>query len=411
MRYLCTCALLTAMAAAAGADPATQPAPRAADPQAKPMEQIIRDIRNAKDLASAGRDYAEGRNIDRNSVELYKAYLTRTLALGKPNIALYPALELVRLKADKGLASAVVAYNRARQGNYFEALKAAVVAMKHRADDTSVQHNTANLAAWYKRARPRPTLPPEVTKILDQSLDDWMLKRQFSETYAKAEKIFDDRTKRIDQIEELIRRKQRKRQDLVRELKELDDKYRDDERDIRNLWRRVYHYRARLKNVEDDLKTETDPDERLRLRRRRDDLRRDIRDTLREIKDLQDKKDDRNRDQRRLQDEIKDIDADIAKLRAEQKRLGPAQPRFTWHPPAKGKVVPDGDKGDDTEKPDPARADDPAKMLKMAKLLLANDFEDKAVETLRDLIKKHPDSPAAKDAAKMLKNLNADGGN
>lgn len=250
-----------------------------------------------------------------------------------------------------------------------------------------------------------------MTKILDQSLDDWMLKRQFSETYAKAEKIFDDRTKRIDQIEELIRRKQRKRQDLVRELKELDDKYRDDERDIRNLWRRVYHYRARLKNVEDDLKTETDPDERLRLRRRRDDLRRDIRDTLREIKDLQDKKDDRNRDQRRLQDEIKGIDADIAKLRAEQKRLGPAQPRFTWHPPAKGKVVPDGDKRDDTEKPDPARADDPAKMLKMAKLLLANDFEDKAVETLRDLIKKHPDSPAAKDAAKMLKNLNADGGN
>ncbi|MCE5278602.1 MAG: hypothetical protein ABFD92_01420 [Planctomycetaceae bacterium] len=371
----------------------------AVDRSAKDLDQIIADIRSAPDLNTAAADYAEGRNIDRNSIALYEAYTQRMLQLGHPRIAVYPATELTRLKPTDGLAWAVLAYNDAVQGRYFQALQEVLPAMKHRPDDKTIQHNAANLIAWHEGTQPRPALPNELARILDQSLEKWKQLPQFAATYAKARQTYTGRAKRSQEIAEQTAAAQVRRQGVLSEAREIDSVAGRNDLQIRDLWAMINHYRLRLSRIEGDLLVETDPGNRLLLRRQADDVRADIARALQTINDRQQETNTVALRKRELVEALKRINAEIDKLKAEERTLGPVAPAFTWHPPV-------GDKppaaGAAAAAPAAPPAPEALRLLDMARLLRANGFADKADETLRDIIKRFPNTAPAQEAKDLL---------
>ncbi|MCE5328597.1 MAG: hypothetical protein LLG01_19510 [Planctomycetaceae bacterium] len=406
MRHVITAVaavLICAMPLCAQAQSA--PASRlAVDRSAKDIEQLIADIRSAPDLNTAAADYAEGRNINRNSIPLYEAYIQRMLDLGQPRIAVYPATELARLKPADGLAWAVLAYNDAAQGRYFQALQEVLPAMKHRPDDKTIQHNAANLVAWYEGSQPRPPLPNELARILDQSLEGWKQLPQFAATYAKARQTYTGRAKRSQELAQQIAAAKIRAQGVLAEARDIDSIAARNDAQIRDQWALISQYRYRLSRIEADLAIEPDPGNRLLLRRSADDVRADIARALQSITDRQQETNTIALRKRDLVEALTRINAEIDRLKAEEKAIGPVAPAFSWHAPVGNAKAPAAAPAPVGAPPAPAAppAPEALRLLDMARLLRANGFADKADETLRDIIKRFPNTAPALEAKDLL---------
>jgi hypothetical protein len=130
------------------------------------IARSIRAIREANTMAAAAEAYAEGADVDRESVELNTAYMRRLLQLGLPDIANGPAATLVRIPVADGTGYGVLGYNCGRQNDLTNALSYTMKAAGLIKDDPSIQNNLGQLTAWYECAKPYK-LPAADQKALD----------------------------------------------------------------------------------------------------------------------------------------------------------------------------------------------------------------------------------------------------
>ena len=141
--------------------------PQAAPATPAAMVPFLQAIREANTLSAAAAAYTGGCGIDRQNVELNRAYLRRLLQLGQPQAANVPAMILVNQSAADGLAYGAAGYCSGRQNDLPRALLYTVKAADAVQDDSSIQNNLGQLAAWYDYAKGYK-LPPADQKTLDK---------------------------------------------------------------------------------------------------------------------------------------------------------------------------------------------------------------------------------------------------
>src|SRR5262245_46403077 len=92
--------------------PAKQPAAIATS-----MDEVIANIQRSNEPSAVIEAFADGLAIDRNSVVLLDAYVTRMVQLDLPNLAAEQSDRLLELQPNHSLARALVASGDAQDGN------------------------------------------------------------------------------------------------------------------------------------------------------------------------------------------------------------------------------------------------------------------------------------------------------
>lgn len=374
------------------------------------MAQLIAAIRNAEDAATAVTNYSQARSLDKNNVELYDTYMKKMLTLGYPRIAVYPAMVLIRLQPKNGTAWGVVGYNDAKQGRYLTAFMSTIRGLQLLPDDPAIQYNAGALTAWYETLSVKPTLSGSFKALLAQQSQQWLEKAKFAEGHRKGKSEFSGWAERIERLKADIAPAETAAKAAALESSEATDTYRQYGLAIARLKDDVKVLARLLNNEDRDLRRNTDYYRRRRTRTIIA-LRERIRDKQGKISAL---KNNRERVRKEMVEKaglLKDAEQALAKagtaLWTEKKTL----PLLAWLPPAvDGVITPEAKSppilAADTQ---PATGPAPEVQLEMAKLLLQNNRKHKAMAILEVIVKKYPDTKAAKQAAELLKVLKRTG--
>lgn len=412
--------LLAAGPAASGVEPKDL-----APHEKKELADLIGQIDKAEDIRAAASAYAQGCGICRTSPDLNRAYLRRMLKLGMPDNALVAAALLRNIDPSDPMAWALIAYDAGQRGKLPDALTSAVKAAEL-GDGSSILNNLGQLVAWYEANRKDVQLPPETQKAIEKNKAAWQQRSAFVTAYKRVQ---DSYSLRADRSKDLAEQAEQ----LKKELKEFDGRKRTMENQFETLSRsrrtardRYDQTRRELNQVDSDLLSSRDEGERVRLRSRRDELRRNLRrdrdqvdEADKEIDGLKRKARDLRSDESKKQDEL-------GKLQGKLKQSGEGSaPTFRWDPPAvDGVVTPVATSGApvpgkpatapavttpaDSDKLVAAQRKEAQKNLKLAQLYIGNGLVDKAAGILHLLLKRSPEIPEAAEARKMLQLLGKD---
>ncbi len=407
--------ILLCLAAAAVAEGAAAPAAAPIVGEGTSAAKLIAAIREASDVKTAATNYSQARTMDKDNPELYDTYMKKMLKLGHPKIALYPAMELRRLQAKNGTAWGVIGYSDAKRSRYLLALTSTIRGLQLLPDDPGIQHNAGVLVAWYQTRRLKPRLAPDLKAMLADNSEQWLGKAKYAEAHNKCKSDFAARAKRIEKLKAEIAPAEKAANAADRESRRATTRYKDCARSIDRLRRDTRALEKRLDTTKRNRVAAGPKNWRYydRLIRR---IRTRIRASETKFRSLR-----RNRDQYRNQavkkadlfDKAMKILAKAkASLRAEEK----AQPSLSWLPPAVDGVITPESKTPPTfaathaqPASQPSTAPAPEAQLKMARLLLENNRRSKAMAILELILKKHPDTKAAKEAAELLKELKRTG--
>lgn len=159
-----------------------------------PADAAIQAIQQAPDPSAVITAYANAFAQERNSPELYNAYVSRMVDLGLPEMAYHQAQTLTALQSDNGLGWGVVAYVDARRAQMPEAIAAINLAGQYAPDDKFIQHTAGELVAWYDLKADKSTLSDNakaglarIRQLLDQRPD-------FADAYSTAQKAYQSET-------------------------------------------------------------------------------------------------------------------------------------------------------------------------------------------------------------------------
>lgn len=406
-------AAVVCVCAAGWADTTTVPATQATTQEApRAMDRIIAAIRNAKDANSAAANYARARKIGKDNVELYDAYMKTMLTLGHPKIALYPALELRRLRAKNGTAWGVVGYNDARRGRYLTAFTSTIHGMQLLPDDPGIQHNAGTLMAWYESLSMKPALSGSFKVLLSKQSKQWLEKAKFAEAHRKATSEFSARAERIERLKADVASAQTASRTAARESSQATVRYRqyrraiakleDDVKALRRRWYKERRDRGKLDRARREILI-AELSERIADRRRKiSTLKKDL---YRVRKEMVEKA-----------DLLKKAKRALAKPRKALWAEESIKPSLTWIPPAvDGVITPEAKSPPPMPAADTQPASQPSAVssaevqLKTAKVLLQNDRTQRAMAILVVIVKNHPNTKAAKEAADLLRKLRRSG--
>ena len=419
--------VLLCLAAAALAEDAAAPAIAPADapaiaPAGEPIAgegtsvaKLIAAIREASDVRTAANNYAKARAMDKDNPELYDAYMKKMLTFGYPKLALYPATELRRLQAKNGTAYGVIGYTDAKRNRYFTAFTSTMRGMELLPDDPGIQHNAGVLMAWYETLRVKPRLAADLKTMLTANSDKWAGKAKYAEAYNKCKTDFAARAARAEKLKGQIGPAEKAAREAARDKGEAVSRYRKYAREIDRMEKDLRLSENRLEDMERNRLGAKEQE-----RRRYDTLiaeqKRKNRERERKMKSLRNERDEIRKRAVDKTERLEEAEKALAKAKAELAAEQRVTTKLSWLPPAvDGVITPEdpnppkfaADTGStSTSKPSSVTA--PEVQLKMAKLLLQNNRKQKAMTTLKSIVEKHPDSEAAKEAAKLLEELKED---
>ena len=158
------------------------------------ISAAIQAVQQAPDPSAAIAAFANGFAADRNSPQLYDAYVSRMVELGLPEMAYHQAQTLTALQANNGLAWGVVAYVDARRGQMPEAISAVNLAGQFTPNNTFVQHTAGELVAWYDLKADKSTVAQNAKDGLEKLRGLLDKRPAFSEAYNTARKAYVSQT-------------------------------------------------------------------------------------------------------------------------------------------------------------------------------------------------------------------------
>ncbi len=402
----CFCA--GASAAATSMPAATATIGQATDAAPPTIVEFIVAIRDAKDVATAATSYSKARTLDKNDTEIYEEYMKKMLTFGYPKIALYPAMELRRLQAKNGTAWGVLGYSDAKRGRYLPAFLSTMRGMQLLPDDPAIQNNAGILLAWYETRSLKPKLAPDFATMLSENSQEWFEKVKFAENHRKCTPEFSARVERIEKLKEEIRPAEKAARSAASDSSRASATYRKYSRAIANLeddlrdLRRDYDKASRYNRTDSYL-------ERSRRYRLASDIRSRMSSKQSRISSLKSEGYSVRRKAKASAEILSEAKKVLAKAQTALKAEESTKPSLTWLPPAVDGVI-------TPENPNPPNfaahreaTSRPSALslaevrLKMAKLLLKNEATDKAVVILTEIVKKYPDTKAAKEAGELIK--------
>jgi len=188
---------------ALSAAPTAQPPPVVTN-NAGAANPYVKAIDQAADPSATVNAYAKAVTaLGASNVEMLRAYMTKMIQFGRPQLAQSQAKDLTTLSPDSGLPWAVLAYNNADQGNMVESLQDIVKAVHRNSQDPFIVRTAGQLMAWYdspqtnRNAVPRPLQTSLET--LRETLKD---SDAYTKAYNAAEKAFTEMTAPSGQTQE-----------------------------------------------------------------------------------------------------------------------------------------------------------------------------------------------------------------
>ena len=410
-RLVIICAVVLAwMVLASRGGPATRPS--SATKPADRLKAFIRAVAEADNPRAAMSAYARGCAIDRNKAELHDAYMKRMLKFGLPKIAYYPARVLVRLDPNNSLAWGVVGYMHGKRGELVEAFSATIRSLEKRRDDPSVLHNAGQLAAWYDNEPDLPKVSDRTRRSLAQMKKELLASKPYSSAYKTIKSAYTQRAGLVERLDKQVATAEaevlaarRMAMEIDSQLRELANEIDRRKRMIDELWRELrtgagYYYR--------------DADGRLVYYRRyrrayRDDIYERIHQAEREVERLRSERRGVRSRGRAILVDLKGREVILSRF---QQQIHTAKTRtereFRWDPPAvDGVVTPEVEHFPVATRPSaPADPESQAgQRLKLAKLYLRHEMNEKAVVILQGILEDYPSAKAAKEAKVLLAKL------
>ena len=389
---------------------ATAPATRPAKDSAKLLAPYIQTIRESTTHTEVMGAYARGCAIDRYSPPLHDAYMRRMLKYGMPQIAIYPAKQLVNLDPANGMAWGVMGYIHGKKEELVEAFHATVRAAQYEGENPSILHNAGQLVAWYERSPDTPKVSDAARRILNVirvnlARQDAFVKSytEMSEAYREYAASEGDYAMKLAAAEAAAQNAQGAAQGLDRTLREINDRIDMLEREIDRLYRELRYTYAYPRGVDVDGKFIFNP-----YPLYREDLRARIRTSEQTVDALKVQARDIRRKGELALDDLGKKKAILDQIHKDSLRaITRLERTFRWDPPAvDGVVTPETDRFPAATRPavDP---NDPeikaAQQLTLAQLYLRNNMLNRAEEILLRIVDKHPTTKAAKEARALLK--------
>jgi len=412
---LCVAAAVCLYASAvAGEADGSKPAPGRDAKKAKASEELaelIRVIRTGQRPNVAMAAYARGNAIGPMSVELHDAYMKRMLKFGLPQVAYYPARNLVVIDKANGTAWGVIGYMEGRRGKFSAALKATIRAAELLKDDPSVLNNAGQLVAWYENTPQPPRIPDAVKRSLDRIHHRLIIREPFSKAFRRVKAAYEESARRRRQLDRKItaaeadaRAVYDRAESISGEIRDVNDEI-EYHYDLIDSLREELYYAVVYPRYVDAL------GQRVYVRPvdigRREDIHRRIRDQKRQIDALKRQADRLRREGADVMVKYRSRLGELKRLRQQADQVAARLDRFIrWDPPAVDGVV-----VDEAEHFRPAQSSPPAatdgetearQRLSLAKLYLANDMNERAAEILEDLLARHGGTKAAEQAKILL---------
>ncbi len=407
--------ILLCLAPAILAEEATAPATAPILGEGTAVGKLIAAIREASDVKTAATNYSQARTMDKDNPELYDTYMKKMLKLGYPKIALYPALELRRLQAKNGTAWAVLGYSDAKRNRYFTAFTSTVRGMELLPDDPGIQHNAGVLMAWYETLRVKPRLPADLKTMLAANSQKWLGKAKYAEAHNKCKSDFTTRASRMEKLKTEIRPAEKAAREAARDSSEAASRYRRYSRGLVSLDNDLRAMQRSLESAERNRLGATEEN-----RRSYDSYisqtRRKIQSGESKFKSLKKNRDEYRKRAVEKANLLAKVKKTLYKAKAELVAVEKAAPKLSWLPPAVDGVITPEDPNppkfaaqkEATSTSRPLSTSAAGVQLKTAKLLMQNDRKQRAMTIMQAIVKKYPDSEAAKEAADLLKELEKD---
>jgi len=404
-----------ALQAAYGAEePASGPPAQMTEAErAARVAELIEAVAEAEDPSSAAAAYTRANAMDRSSVKLHETYMARMLKFGLPQIAAYPARELVRIDRDHSRALSVIGYIHGTQRELAEAFDATIQAVRNMQDNPSVLGNAGQLAAWYKNERNRPKVSPAIQQWLEQALPELAKKKEFAQAYERMADGYKQQAELKDKYEQKLRTTEIAMLALRQQLAKAEGEHRTVASKIdshnwtidglkvqqEHFWRLCltdtdnydHNNRVRYEDVTEQIRREELIVDRLRAEAQ------NIRSAAAAI-----------------MAEMKVREKETSALRNEmEKAMKRIYESFRWDPPAvDGVVTPAVERFVYTQLPKASQpSDDPevraAQKVKVAQNYAANNIPKKALEILTEIVTTYGSTKAAEEAKSLLTTMTA----
>ncbi|MCE5278600.1 MAG: hypothetical protein ABFD92_01430 [Planctomycetaceae bacterium] len=414
-------AVVIAAAAGAAPSPATsRPAsgPAAAAPKvtAPEVQAIITQLKATDQPGEAAGLFMRGRTLDRNNLDLCRAYMRKMLTLGYPRVAYHGAYEVVRLDSGDGTAWATMAYYLAREGKFALAIDPAVRAAALLNNDASALSNLGQLMGWSDELKHTASLSAKAAGMFKENEKAWTSAGAYSGAYKAARskmKTYNDAMKKSTAAVDEADKQEKEALTVIRNGTIF----------VRNARQRVAEW------TEENKKNQTHLDLMNRsggsgnykrdLEARINNTKNGINTLNGQIGQATNKVNEAVRTVAKARDNAAKAKADAAKL---------SMPELEWKVPSvDGRATADAeDKGKRftlmPAAPAPAPADtgdlppveppaattrptasEAQSALDLAKMLLQNNRVDKGLQSLREIVLRYPNTAVAKEAQELLK--------
>jgi hypothetical protein len=224
--------------------PAGEPAVKGWDQvQAEKLAGLIKTIASAPAVSDATGAYAKGCDIDRQSLDLQRAYMLRLLQFHQAPLANAPAKALTASQpCSDGVAWGVVGYNSAVQGDYDAGLSAMLQAAQAAPDNQAILRDLGQLVAWYELQKPPPALTASDKALLAKVKTILAKDHAFDNSYRTA--LLGQKTAANDQQQQV-----KHQADLASAQKDLDAS----QKSIADLQRQAQTLTQRLNNEQQQL--------------------------------------------------------------------------------------------------------------------------------------------------------------
>ena len=338
-------AVLVLCGAARAAEPAAASKPAGTSKKKLTPEQVqqfladyVRYIRLATTVDSAAETYAKACTVAGDSIELHNVYMRKVLELGRPEAALSAASLLMVLDPENATAFGLVGYVHAQKNQMRHACRELFRAWKLRPDDAAARHNAAQLAAWFKYSG-RAAVPADVRaeiQALAEKLEKQTGKKDpLAQAYRKAKALYDDRGRRVKEINNKVAKEQEQYDAVYKQAKDVDRQVRKVSGDIRRKEDEIMRTSRDLRRAERRAKDrDNSSSERDRLRRDRDRLRKRRDELRRELRSLKARKDGLMTKGKPLLQKMRAHKTAMLKLRGQATIESTKPVKLSWRPPS-----------------------------------------------------------------------------
>jgi len=410
-----------AEASVAAKNPTTQPAEPTVS-RAEALSEYIKIIKTDDDPSVVLRAYTKACSINRLDPQLNSVYMRRMLLMGRPRAAYMPARILSAQDADAGLAWAVIGYMLGRSNKYLDSMTATARALEFNSDDRSILNNVGQLAAWFDNAPAPPRLGDREKRIMDKLKDKFAKSKAYTDAYDRVNGMYVESKKARAAVEARLAAAEAEYNRLRTEELTLTA-------EIKRINAQIIQQNEALDQLEKDLRRNRNKlnvrDEHGRyIYNQRFVLAENTRIEL-AIRDAAAKKDALRKEGTPIMPRIKIASSRGAKLRkdisADRRSLKGTRPailkQLRWDPPSvDGVFTPESNRVTPKVKPKPttqestkvtgsAAEEAAAKKLKMAKLYVNNNRQEKAREIILEILEKYPKTRTAAKASALLKTI------